>query len=162
MQGYNDYYRLTEGYLRNYTQLQAALTNMRNVREMKYAEVNECRVPIANYSAERIAGGELTPTEATAERMIELKKEITRLDYEIVELNTKLKQVTIALDALDDASKKIIDMRYITGMSWKSIEQKTGYSERHCRRLAAKGVWEVCRMLFKYRIRDGWKYQFVS
>lgn len=161
MQKYNDYYRLTEGYLRNYNQFRAALVNMQKTREMKLAELEECRVPIARYG-ECGSGSELTQPEAAAERMIKLKQDIHALDCEMIELKAKLVQVSNALQATDETCRKILDMRYVTGMSWKHIEIKTGYSERHCRRLAAKGVWQICKMLFKYRIRDNWRYQFVS
>lgn len=161
MQKYNDYYRLTEGYLRNYNQFKTALVNMQRTRELKLAELEECRVPIANYSAERIAGGELTPTEAAAERMIKLKQDIHTLDREIIDVNAKLNQIDAALASMPGACRNILQMRYVDNMPWKHIEEKTGYSERHCRRLAAKGVWQVCEMIFRHRVQSERRYQFV-
>ncbi|MDT8901849.1 hypothetical protein [Anaeroselena agilis] len=159
---YNDYYRLTEGYLRNLVSFQTALENMSATREQKLAELESSRMPIAKYGTEPGGGSELTQPESYADRLMFLQREIRELDMEIMELQTLVNKIESALGTLNGTCRKLIELRYMGNRQWKEIEDVIGYSERHSRRQTGKAVWLICDALFRYRLREDRNFQFVS
>ncbi|MDR3563415.1 MAG: sigma factor-like helix-turn-helix DNA-binding protein [Negativicutes bacterium] len=162
MQGYSDYYRLTEGYLKNYKAFRMALENLRRVRSHKEQELIDARLPIARYGMEPRSGGELTPTESESDRELILQREIYRLSRDILSLQIKVEQVALALGALPGQDRKLIDFRYGEKRPWKEIADEIGYSERQCKRRTYKAVEQICVTLFGFKTVIHQKYCFVS
>lgn len=64
---------------------------------------------------------------------IDLQKK--KVASKIEELNNYEEEVFKLIDTIDDPVAKIIfKYRYILGETWENISEKTGYSDRHCRR----------------------------
>ena len=161
MQGYNDFYRLTEGYLRNYMELQAALDNLRLLKSQKETELQDAKIPTAKYGIEPGTPSELTQPEAHSERNMELRLEIQNLDRDIQDLILLCTRVESALSSLDAGEKKIIAQRYMGKRQWKEICGDLGYSERQCQRRTRQAVGKICRSLFGHKMVVEKRFWFV-
>jgi DNA-directed RNA polymerase specialized sigma subunit len=152
MEMYNDYYRLTEGYLKNYTRLHVVLENLMLVKEQKEAEISDIKIPIAKYGVEPGGSNELTITEAYSENLLYLQKDLHILNGDILALKIKIKQLKLAIESLSDVDRKLIELRYQKGMQWKEICEDVGYSEVQSKRRTYQAVGQIAKQLFGYRM----------
>ncbi|MBP2651741.1 MAG: hypothetical protein H6Q74_2566 [Firmicutes bacterium] len=162
MESYNDYYRLTEGYLRNYSKLNLALENLLLAKQYKEAELSDIKIPIAKYGIEPGGPRELTMTEAYSEKMLYLQKDLHLLNGDILALEIKMKQIQLAIEALNEIDRKLIELRYQEGMQWKEICEEIGYSEVQSKRRTYQAVGQISKQLFGYRmLMDDRRFSFI-
>lgn len=162
MQQYNDFYHLTEGYLRNYTEFTIALENMKTARLQKKAELESTKLPTAKYGVEPGGAKELTQPEAYSDRLIMLERGIHSLGVDIVGLQLLLDRVDCAMGSLAEVEGKLVKLRYYGRRQWQAVAEETGYSERQCKRLTRKAVWRVCESLFGHKMFIEKRFWFVD
>ncbi|MBP2653647.1 MAG: hypothetical protein H6Q73_1216 [Firmicutes bacterium] len=162
MEMYNDYYRLTEGYLKNYNKLHVVLENLLLVKEQKEAEIADFKIPIAKYGVEPGGSKELTTTEAYSENLLYMQKDLHSLNGDILALKIKIKQLKIAIESLSDVDRKLVELRYQKGMQWKEICEDVGYSEIQSKRRTYQAVGQIAKQIFGYRmLMDERRFLFI-
>lgn len=60
----------------------------------------------------------------------------------------ELKELDIALEALSELQRKIITMKYIDKYQWGIVEDRTGYSESHCKREGKAALIRMADILY--------------
>lgn len=44
-------------------------------------------------------------------------------------------EIEMAVEALPDPARTVVNLRFVRGYSWKHVAARTGYTERHCKRI---------------------------
>jgi len=162
MESYNDYYGITQDYLRNYSSFKLALDNLRQERLRLEFEYSSLKTPTAKYGLEPGGESELTMPEQSAERRIIMLDRIHRIGADISALHFKIMQLETAINSLNDTERKIIDLRFNKRMPWMEVAGETGYSERGCKKRGYGIIKTVSMKLFGYRIIEQRRFHFVS
>lgn len=101
--------------------LQERIERLRSRAEYNQRQLSECgrsdpsRDRLAEYAAE----------------LDELERELTG---EMIALEKQLVDVDADLAKVPENQEKVLRLRYVEGMSWRRIAEKTGYCERQCKR----------------------------
>lgn len=95
----------------------------------------EPAAPISKYGDEPPGGsGELNTVERAANKMIEGKEKIERIQTEITIARNRIKQLDRALEALKDEEREIIECFYFKNMDWLEIGEKLNISDAWARK----------------------------
>ena len=122
MDRYNDYYRLTEGYLRNYRDLQMALAVMMKNRTDLVVELSNTKTPIVQYGIAIRGGESLTHPEGGAEKAIILQRDLWTLNRDIESVEGQLQKINYALSVLSDTERDCVNLRYFERKAWPEVE----------------------------------------
>ncbi len=125
--------------------------NLRLLRKQVQDEIASAKVPTAKYGIEPGGGGELTQTEACADRLLRLRQDLNEITNDIINLELLLTRLKSATDTLDASDKTLVELRYGSRLQWAEIAERTGYSERQAKRRAYRAVRQICRQLFGYK-----------
>ena len=161
MDRWNDYFRLTEGYLRNYRDLQMALAVMLKNRSEIVKEIEHVRSPIAMYGHVIHGGESLTHPECGAEKRIILESDVWALNRDIDEVEGLLQKVGYALAAMNESERACIGLRYFEGKAWDKVEAESPLCERQARRICNRAVWRMVNILFYHRTSSTNRQRFV-
>ena len=162
MDRYNDYYRLTEGYLRNYRDLQMSLSFMIRDRSDAVKELENIKPPMSSFGVSARGGDTMTNPESQTEKANAIQLDLWAMNRDIESLERLVHKVTMALSVLSDAEREIITLLYFEGKRWEEIEKNIKYSERQGRRLCQRAVWRIVNMIFHHRQDERMKYIFAT
>ncbi|MBR1696201.1 MAG: hypothetical protein IJ709_12555 [Selenomonas sp.] len=162
MQEYNDYEQLVYKYLRNYNQFQAQIDSIDiEIRGIENQLKTLGGLKAVRYDTVAVSGGEKTSTvEQACERMEHLEQRLPILQANKERLLTLLAQIDNALKILDKDSRKIVQLKFITGYRWMQVALETKFSEHSCQIRAKKAVRQIAVVLFPERAVDN-KSDFV-
>lgn len=118
------------------------LQAINNIRQQILVTTGERTYPaaISNYSMEEpnYNTNEFHSTTEThaIRNIINQAKEIEKLQRDLKEYQRIVQAITKALENLRENESNIIQLRYFRKLTWTEIEEESGYSERHARRIA--------------------------
>ena len=162
MDRYNDYYRLTEGYLRNYRDLQMTLAVLISDRADAVRSLENVKPPTSCWGVSTRGGETMSNPESQTEKANVIQADLWAINRDIESLEHLLHKVTMSLSVLSGAEKDIITLFYFEGKRWEEIEKNVKYSERQGRRLCRRAVWRVVNMLFHHRQDERMKFIFAT
>ena len=146
---FNDYKRLTRGYLRNYRTWVHAIEAWEKERIDIERELASVPVAVSKYGGEPGGGtGELNSVESLAERRIKLNKRAAAIEQDINELRRVMRNVDPALHALEDETMRIVDVHYIQGHTWMETAYAFDYSESAVKQKGYRAIGKIAEILF--------------
>ena len=163
--GYNDYIRLTKGYLNNYKMLKAKLANMTDDLNIKKEELEASEPTAGTVKCGQTHGGtgELTTVEAAAARSEKIKADIVNLKHNHAELSRVLTKVDRALDALPDRDRDLVMRHFVNGEKWSDAALAIGYTDTWTRLRGNKLLASVADAVFSSYVKpEGLKYIFIK
>ena len=91
----------------------------------------------AEYTQQQL--GECGRSDPTRDRLAEYVAELDELERqltgEMIALEKELVFVDAELAKLPENQEKVLRQRYLNGLSWRKVAEKTHYCERYCRKL---------------------------
>lgn len=129
MKEYNDYAKLTRGYLYHYNAYCAMIKNLENERN----DLNEKlkAVPVGNSLQDYYGGtAELNKVEKTAYERDEIRAKLKIIEADIKNISSNLDRVDIALKGLTKEEQFIVKSYFVERIPWKEISKKIYLSER--------------------------------
>ena len=128
---------------------------MNDIHEITYADLLDCRRMNAFITDEtermyrlesqierittaiNLAGGSASrsATDKMAEDIATLLDMRDALWDAIIARKEKVENIKVMIAGLDPEQKRIIELRYFDGLTWKCIAERTYYDKRHCFRL---------------------------
>lgn len=149
---YNDYINLTKSYLRNYRKFQTSVKNLRNEIKIQaeiLEKVEDVSSAIAKYG-DSPGGGmrELNSVEATAERHLQMQKELLMNKADVERLEMLLKKIDNAMESLRSEDREIVREYIIDGENAYTVADRHHYSERWMRSKAKSATKDIAIMLF--------------
>lgn len=81
--------------------------------------------------------------DSVKETAIQLRQECEQLAVTVRDLRQELDSALSQMP--DDVLRDLLEMRYVSGVSRRDLRDKTGYSERHLRRLMTQALQELDR-----------------
>lgn len=118
------------------------IDDLKNVRRQKLrVETLQERIERlrsrAEYNQRQL--GECGRSDPTRDRLAEYAAELDELERELTGEMIALEKQLVIVDAelakLPENQEKVLRLRYIEGMSWRRVAEKTDYCERQCRRI---------------------------
>lgn len=77
------------------------------------------------------------------ENTLKLIQEKKLVENKIRKKENEIKEIEEGLQLLPYYEKMVLEMRYINKCSWREIEEKLGYSERHLQNIKSKALEEL-------------------
>ena len=118
------------------------IDDLKNVRRQKLrVEALQERIERlrsrAEYTQQQL--GECGRSDPTRDRLAEYVAELDGLERqltgEMIALEKQLVVVDAELAKLPENQEKVLRLRYLNGLSWRKVAEKTNYCERYCRKL---------------------------
>lgn len=162
MDRWNDYYKLTEGYLRNYRDLNMTLDILLTDRSCAVSELANIKPVMTHYGIGGRGGETSSIPERSNEKADTISADLWALNRDIESLERLLHKMKLALSVLSAAENDIITLFYFEGKRWEEIEKNVKYSERQGRRLCRRAVWRVVNMIFYHRQDARMKFIFAT
>lgn len=155
MREYGDYIRETKRILRNYNKMKVAVRNLTDEIEAQEAMLQGESISAIRYGDDRISGGagELTATEAAAERRIKLEGHVADMRMRRDEMELTIRAVDRSFEMLDDVEARIVRLRYVDCHTWWQVARTTGYTERWAQDKCDDALQSVSLMLFGVGMR---------
>ena len=69
--------------------------------------------------------------------IVDLEK---KLDKRRVDCEKEMQRAETVIDTLPDQQRLVMRLRYIEGLSWKQVAEKSNYAKRHCIRIHKKAL----------------------
>lgn len=150
MREYGDYIKEAKRILRNYNKMKVAVLNLDDEIKAQEAMLQGESISAIRYGDDRISGGagELTATEAAAERRIKIKERIADMRERRDEMERTIRAVDRALEMLDDVEARIVRLRYVDCHAWWQVAREAGYTEKWARERGGKALFDVALMMF--------------
>lgn len=150
MKEYGDYIKEAKRILRNYNKMKVAVLNLTDEIHAQEAVLRDESISAIQYGDDRIRGsaGELTATEAAAERRIKLERHIADMRERRDELERKIRAIDRALACLPLEEESLVRKRYIDGCEWQYVAHSTGYTKKWAQERGSKALCDVALMLF--------------
>lgn len=157
---YNDYLRLTRGYLKNLPIYQQAAENLQLEIADEEAALKQITPKAVSYGA--IGGGtaELTPTEQVVDDRQKAKLRCQQLRQEHKILRHQCDRIERALRSLPPEEMEAVDLIYFKHYNYADMSRHIYISARTCRRRLSSAVRKVAIMLFGLQAEE--KIMFIS
>ena len=162
MDRWNDYYKLTEGYLRNYRDLTMTLDILITDRNCAISELANVKPVMTHYGIGGHGGETTSIPERHEEKSSVINADLWALNRDIESLERLLHKMNLALGVLSQSERNIINLFYCERKRWDEIEQDVNYSQRQGRRLCRNAVWRIVNMLFYHRQDARQRFIFAS
>lgn len=94
-----------------------------------------------NFSPAPGGGESGSPIERPMDKVDELGRKITQAIDELADIRAEIEDVLGQLE--DDTLRKLMEYRYIDGMTWEQIAEKMHYSWRHTCRLHGEALAKI-------------------
>lgn len=99
-----------------------------------------------------MAPGGGTARDKLSDQMGELMELMAQRNAEIIRLERAREAVEEFVLALPEQQAKVIRLRYVEGLSWERVSEKTNYGKRHCykinkavlEKMAPNGTIDLC------------------
>lgn len=151
---FNDYKRLTRGYLRDYRMWQSAIEVWASEKADIDSELASIPIATSKFGGEAGGSGELTPTEREANRRVKFTERALSIARDTRELRRVMKNIETAIGTLDDESKRLIVMHYIDGRTWMEVADALACSESGARQKGYRAVSKIAAILFGSKINQ--------
>ena len=152
---FNDYKRLTRGYLRDYRTWQSAIDAWAEEKADIDAELASIPVAVSKYGGEPGGGtGELNTVESLANRRMKFTERALSIEQDTRELKRVMKNIDTAIRSLDDESRQLVEMHYICGKTWMEVADALGYSESGAKQKGYRAITKVATVLFGAQINQ--------
>lgn len=149
MQGFNDYMRLTRGYLKDYRRMESSVDAWEAERKDILAELSTVPVAISKYGGEPGGGtNELTPVERQAERNGKLETRLSEIEHDVKELRSVMRKIESAVSVLDSETQQLVWEHYVDGIAWYGVADKLYISESCIRQRGHRAVCDIATNLF--------------
>ena len=146
---FNDYRRLTRGYLRDYSMWKNAIEAWEKEKADIDKELASVPIAISKYGGEPGGGnGEMNSVECLAERRIKLNERVLTIEQDTRELLRVMKNIKTAIDSLDDETGHIIILHYINKRTWADIADMFAYSESSVKQKGYRAIGKLSSILF--------------
>ncbi|MDD7070925.1 MAG: hypothetical protein SPG44_04045, partial [Megasphaera elsdenii] len=86
--------------------------------------------------------------ERATERREQWEAEIQEKQDALCRIEPKIGRITRAIESLPDNERKIIEGKYLDGLTWQGLAMKTNYSAGYCRIHADKAVGTLAIALY--------------
>lgn len=125
-------------------EVKLTIDDLKNVRRQKLrVEALQDRIERlrsrAEYNQRQL--GEYGRSDPTRDRLAEYVAELDGLEREltgeIIALEKQLVDVDAKLAKLPENQEQVLRLRYLNGLRWRKIAEKTGYCERQCKRIGS-------------------------
>ncbi len=119
---FNDYIRLTRGYLKDYNRMRTCIrTWEKEKKEIEY-ELSSLPMAVSRYGGELGGGsGELSVVERLAQTRIKLTNRLFQIEHDVKELHRVMKKIENAVAALDPETRDIVWSHYVEGKKWYDV-----------------------------------------
>ena len=94
-----------------------------------------------NFSPTPGGGESGSPIERPMDKVDELERKITQAIDELADIRMEIEAVLGQLE--DDTLRKLMEYRYIDGLTWEQVEEKMHYSWRHTCRLHGEALAKI-------------------
>lgn len=145
---YNDYLRLTRGYLKNLPIYQQAAENLQLEIADEEAALKQITPRAVSYGTVGGGTGELTPTEQAVDGRQKSRLRCQQLRQEHIALRHQCDRIERALKILPPEEMEAVDLIYFKHFSYTDMSRRTYTSARTCRRRLNSAVQKVAVMLF--------------
>lgn len=145
---YNDYLRLTRGYLKNLPIYRQAAENLELELADERAMLSQITPKAISYGAVGGGTGELTPTEQAVQQRAVSVQRCQKLQQEHQVLRHQCDRIERALQVLSPEEQEAVDLIYFKHFSYTDMSRRTFTSARTCRRRLNGAVQKVAVMLF--------------
>ena len=146
---FNDYKRLTRGYLKDYRLWREAIAAWEQERADIERELSDVPVAISHYGAEPGGGtSELNAVEREASRRIKLGRRVAAIEQDTRELRRVMQKVENAIRSLDAEEERLITLHYIDGRKWYEIADELAYSETSVKQKGYRAIGKIAVLLF--------------
>lgn len=105
--------------------------------------------PYANMAKNFNSNPPSSPTNKIISRMESELIKSDELIWEFSSVGREMQELDIALGALETLQRDIIKFKYIEKYRWSIVEDKVGYTEAHCKRIAKEGLIRIANVLYK-------------
>ena len=154
MRAYGDYIRDTKRILGSYNKMKVAVMNLTEEVEAIERLLQDEGIAAVRYGDEvGRRAGELTATEAAAERRIRMRGRITEMRERRDEMERMVRKIDRVLASLDDGNAELIRRRYMQGRSWAEVAEQLNYTEKWAQEKGGKVLGDVALMLFGVVVR---------
>ena len=154
MREYGDYIREARRILRRYPKMKIAVLNLAEEIRTQELILRDESIASIRYGDNTAKGrGELTSTEAAADRRLRIAERMEEMRRCCDEMEAMIRTVDYALESLNDVDAELIRRHYIDGETWEAVSSDLFYSEKWARERAGKAVRDVALMLFGVQIR---------
>nr|DAK55795.1 MAG TPA: Protein of unknown function (DUF722) [Caudoviricetes sp.]DAQ20541.1 MAG TPA: Protein of unknown function (DUF722) [Caudoviricetes sp.] len=155
MKEYADYLRETKRMLRNYRKMKVAVTNLTEEIEAVECLLRDEGIAAVRYGDDRVNGGagELTSTEAAAERRIRMQEQIAAVKERREEIERTVRAIERVLASLNAVEMELIRAHYIEGATWEETARRLSYTEKWTQVRGWKALHDVAMMLFGVQVR---------
>ena len=151
---YGDYIRETKRILGSYNKMKVAVVNLTEEIEAVERLLQDEGIAAVRYGDDgRRGAGELTATEAAAERRIRMRGRITEMRERRDEMERMVRKIDRVLASLDDGNAELIRRRYMQGRSWAEVAEQLNYTEKWAQEKGGKVLGDVALMLFGVVVR---------
>lgn len=160
MAQFNDYIKLTKGYLKNLSYYEVAVANMTDdVKEIEESLKDVC-TKVSKY--EQNPGGftELAAVESEVENRAEQASRFKLRAKELHKMQLQVKKLRRCIDNLSKEEKDALKLFYTYKFSYEDMADELNVSERTCKRRVETGTKAVAIMLFGDKAGD--KIMFAS
>lgn len=152
---FNDYKRLTRGYLRDYRMWQNAIEAWATEKSDIDSELASIPVATSKFGGEISGGGgELNAVEREANRRIKFTERAFIIDHDTRELRRVIKNIDTAISTLDEESRQLVVMHYIDGKTWMEVADALACSESGARQKGYRAIGKIAVILFGSKINQ--------
>ena len=152
MQDFNDYMKLTRGYLRDYRKMEARIKAWAQEKADLLRELSDVPVAISRYGGEPGGGsGDMTVVERQAETRGKLEAKLSLIDHNIGELRRVMKTVETAVRALEPEACEIVWDHYVERVEWNVIADRLYLSSAAVRQRGHRAILDVANTIFVNR-----------
>jgi hypothetical protein len=164
-------YRNTERLLRDYSGMQARLSNIdidldgiqsiayetpEETIEGAYFARNVDGMPGGGAISDKTSSVALRWRQEAQDNADDLTQHIVNVRENLLAEKKKLSgliaKIDNAIDSLSEDERTIIQGYYIEQLNWYEVAYKVQYSERHCKRLRTRAIWYMSKSLYCYRV----------
>lgn len=149
MQDFNDYMKLTRGYLRDYRKMEARIKAWAQEKADLLRELSDVPIAISRYGGEPGGGsGDMNVVERQADNRIKLESRCKEIDDDTAELKRLMTKIENAVSSLEPETCQLVWEHYVDGIAWYGIADRLYLSSDCVRKRGQRALADIADILF--------------